>query len=200
MGFVTLPRCGGVLVKLHDFDLSKSKSLASPQNTPHWTGTLPFMAVGLLQAPESGHQIGFDVEALIWTLLWIVKLYDGDGKTAETPLDEHPLKTWFANPKLDELADNKIMYLSRPKGFTNKFYEPLEEEMRNLAWMWYWKLQDQIKKGQEQIRKGRDHDDSSQSEGLYGKEALTALKKWMGDTEWNKVTNPCQCQTHCAEK
>ncbi|KIO16504.1 hypothetical protein M407DRAFT_246967 [Tulasnella calospora MUT 4182] len=137
MGFVTLPECGGVLVKLHDFDLSKAHN--SPQDNPHWTGTLPFVAIGLLECQNAKPRIGFDVEALIWTLLWIVQVH-GDGEAVDAPFADHPLKDWFDDPtNLHKLATNKRNYLlNPPQGyFTNAFYRPLNRDMKELALAWY---------------------------------------------------------------
>ncbi|KAG8939403.1 hypothetical protein FRC04_006615 [Tulasnella sp. 424] len=140
MGFEIL-ECGGVVVKLHDFDLSKRHN--SPQDNPHWTGTLPFVAIGLLECPDAKHRIGFDVEALIWNLLWIVQIH---GDKTSVDIANHPLKRWFDDPTdLDKLADSKRGYLRNPRGeaLTNLFYGDLEDDMLELAAKWRGKLDNQ---------------------------------------------------------
>ncbi|KAG8943667.1 hypothetical protein FRC00_011027, partial [Tulasnella sp. 408] len=131
IGFSSLPECGGVLIKLHDFDLSKNHS--SNSGAPHWTGTLPFMSIELLEQPKIHHRIGFEVEALMWTLLWIVRVYtNGEDKTK---VGDHPLKVWLSG-NLGSVAAEKKNYLQKINGYTNEFYGELEEQMADLAGQW----------------------------------------------------------------
>ncbi|KAG9049584.1 hypothetical protein FS837_009784 [Tulasnella sp. UAMH 9824] len=147
MGFEILD-CGGVVVKLHDFDLSKRHN--SPQDNSHWTGTLPFVAIGLLECPKAKNRIGFDVEALIWTLLWIVRV---QGERTAVNIANHPLKRWFDDPTdLDKLADSKTGYLrnSRGEALTNLFYRDLEDDIVELASKWLGKLDNLVEERKQQ--------------------------------------------------
>lgn len=145
------------------------------------------MAIGLLEEPKSEHRIGFDVEALIWTLLWIVRLYD-NGKAADIPLNEHPLRDWFLYPE-----SLKTQYLANsPKHrFTNTFYKDLEDEMKGLARKWSKMLTQQSDERQE-------HEEEAWfSEGLYGEEGFDEIQAWMVEHKWNKWER-CSCGKHRA--
>ncbi|KAG9039014.1 hypothetical protein FS837_001078 [Tulasnella sp. UAMH 9824] len=122
MGFAIVPECEGVLVKLHDFDLSKQRGSVS--GTSHWTGTLPFMSIELLRSSQTEHMIGFDMEALLWTLLWIVRVYT-DGKITFKVAD-HPLIRWFSNDDLRVIASSKQDYLRDLENLTNTWYIRLD--------------------------------------------------------------------------
>ncbi|KIO18051.1 hypothetical protein M407DRAFT_32278 [Tulasnella calospora MUT 4182] len=197
MGFLTLPECRGVLVKLHDFDLSKNHGSSS--ETPHWTGTLPFMALGLLKHQESPHRLGYDVEALIWCLLWIVRVYD-DGKPAFNELEDHPLRGWFRDwLSLHDLVDRKLAYLQPPtrRPFTNTFYRSLDGVMTHLAWTWAAPIREW------------NNLEPSESEGpetgdgglanMYEDSRTVTLQTWMEERDWNRPRSPCSCGDHFAD-
>lgn len=192
MGFVILPSCKGVVVKLHDFDLSKRHN--SPSEAPHRTGTLPFISIAVLEDPKSKYKIGFEVEALIWTLLWIVRVY-ADGQGVHT-LEDHPLETWFSDQySLKVLASNKESYLAGTQ-FTNTFYESLEPEMASLAEEWW-----NMRIIQTRERK-KAHDNLLISDRVYGMDGFTTIQTWMMNSErpWNVPRKPCLCKdkAHCA--
>ncbi|KIO33719.1 hypothetical protein M407DRAFT_17334 [Tulasnella calospora MUT 4182] len=141
IGFQLVPNCQGVIVKLLDFDLSKE--IVSSSKAPHGTGTLPFMSIELLEVPEVVHKLGFEVEALMWTLLWIVRVYV-DGQ--EEYDGDHPLINWFSNYRtVENVAYTKMAYLQRARGFTNDWYRELELQMRSLARTWHEMRKDQCK-------------------------------------------------------
>ncbi|KIO24431.1 hypothetical protein M407DRAFT_101275 [Tulasnella calospora MUT 4182] len=192
MGFATLRDCQGIVVKLHDFDLSKRHE--SPPANSHWTGTLPFVAIALLENQDADHQIGFDVEALMWTLLWIVRVYE-EGKTVNTPFHPHPLKNWFWNcGSLSDIAAHKKAYLlgEPPHPWTNDFYKDLEPDMRSLATMWSDLLWDQTKARRQ---KGGDF----LSDKVYGKPGFLSIQGWMKGEGWDEPWEHCLCKHHCAE-
>ncbi|KIO26883.1 hypothetical protein M407DRAFT_23827 [Tulasnella calospora MUT 4182] len=188
MGFSIHPDCGGVLIKLHDFDLSKHHS--SNSGAPHWTGTLPFMSIELLEQPTVEHKIGFEVEALIWTLLWIVRVY-ANGVDENKPAD-HPLRTWFTHGNnLESLAAAKMRYLQMLVGYTNEFYGELEVDMADLAFQWHDMRNDQLK---ERRRKNKP---KLLSESLYEMPGFITIQEWMTEKEWNSPREPCSCGEHC---
>ncbi|KAG8896791.1 hypothetical protein FRC01_011621, partial [Tulasnella sp. 417] len=120
IGFRFIPNCGGVSIKLHDFDLAKHHNTSNSGGPPPM-GTLPFMSIELLERPTSPQMIGFEVEALLWTLLWIVRVYtNGEGKHPDA---DHPLRDWFANGRTPkDIAASKSRYLQLILGYTNEFY------------------------------------------------------------------------------
>lgn len=184
-----------MIVKLLDFDLSKR--IGSNSGDPHWTGTLPFMSIELLENPNAEHRLGFEVEALIWTLLWIVRVY-ADGKEAHGK-EEHPLIDWFSNrSNFQNIASIKNRYL-QPQllGYTNKWYKELEPEMKGLVQKWYKMRQD--------LENERMENDNPLllSDRVYGEEGLQNIENWMVDERvgyrWNKPRNSCRCKKHCTE-
>ncbi|KAG8977563.1 hypothetical protein FRB90_008769, partial [Tulasnella sp. 427] len=149
IGYEYLPPCHGVIVKLRDFDLSKRIDHAS--GAPHWTGTLPFMSTALLQDTTQEHKVGFEVEALTWTLMWIVRVYT-DGKDT-TDVSNHPLQSWFSTQLGPEaIAAIKDGYLLPKTTFTNDWYSSLEPQMFDLAITWRKLIADDVD-AQLQIRK-----------------------------------------------
>ncbi|KAG8912540.1 hypothetical protein FRC01_005047, partial [Tulasnella sp. 417] len=171
MGYSLHPKCGGTVIKLHDFDLSKHHTQNS--GTSHWAGTVPFMSIELLEETSAPHMIGFEVEALTWTLLWIVRVYtDGEDKN---PVKDHPLEHWYGNGNtLQQIADTKRCYLQKTRGFfTNEHYRDLEQEVRDLARLWDRMRRDQLKE--------RDEQESGTliSESVYGMTGFDTIQAWM---------------------
>ncbi|KIO23494.1 hypothetical protein M407DRAFT_27022 [Tulasnella calospora MUT 4182] len=193
MGFAMVQPCNGVLVKLHDFDLSKEHGSAS--GAPHWTGTLPFMSIELLTYPDMEHKIGFDVEALIWTLLWIVRVYT-DGRNTFKVAKDHPLQNWFSNVALADIGSNKHTYLRMVGDFTNQWYAPLENELRELVLEWY-----EMREAQQKLRR-KMNQPRLLCEDVYGLEGLLRIENWMRTTlqRWDVPRNTCPepCGRHCA--
>ncbi|KAG9047171.1 hypothetical protein FS837_002863 [Tulasnella sp. UAMH 9824] len=187
IGFSSLLKCGGVLIKLHDFDLSKNHS--SNSGAPHWTGTVPFMSIELLEQPETHHRIGFEVEALMWTLLWIVRVYtNGEDKTT---VGDHPLKLWLSN-NLGSVAAEKKNYLQKISGYTNEFYRELEEQIADLAAEWNEMRNDQWKE------RRRANKPLLISESLYETPGFLKIQDWMTEKGWNEPSQRCSCGKHCA--
>ncbi|KAG8918203.1 hypothetical protein FRC01_002000, partial [Tulasnella sp. 417] len=178
MGFTTVTGCDGVVVKLHDFDLSEKHGLRS--GTPDWIGTLPFMSIELLAQEETDHMIGFDVEALIWTLLWIVKVYT-DGKDP-FKIRDHPLKDWFsASHSLKTLASIKENCLREARDLTNPWYKTLEAELSSLAWTFH-----KMREEQQDVRYTTGNN-KWMAEDVYGLRGLTRIEEWMTTAEHKKA-------------
>ncbi|KIO33724.1 hypothetical protein M407DRAFT_17339 [Tulasnella calospora MUT 4182] len=195
IGFQLVSGCQGVIVKLLDFDLSKE--IGSSSKAPHWTGTLPFMSIELLQFGEGVykrgwvHKLGFEVEALMWTLLWIVRVYV-DGKE-ERDGREHPLTDWFFDYRtLTNVANTKKAYLEGLNGFTNNWYRELEPDFKHLARTW--------KKMREAQDDERFYTENTTlvSDSMYGDEGFQKIETWMEDWHWNVPKRSCTCTTHCA--
>ncbi|KAI6000199.1 hypothetical protein F5J12DRAFT_914380 [Pisolithus orientalis] len=86
-------RVGGkVTGVLNDYDLSSLESSSNPLGNER-TGTIPFMAIDLLeergQNGDVKHQYRHDMESFIWVFLWISLQYK-DG----TALEPGPLDSW----------------------------------------------------------------------------------------------------------
>ncbi|KAG8905160.1 hypothetical protein FRC00_013432 [Tulasnella sp. 408] len=177
MGFAIEPECKGVLVKLHDFDLSKQHGSVS--RTSHWTGTLPFMSIELLRNPQMEHMIGFDMEALLWTLLWIVRVYT-DGKIM-FKVENHPLIRWFSPDDLRTLASNKQDYLRNPEDLTNTWYSSIEPELYQLVLTWY-KMREEQQEARLKTRQFQLLLDT-----VYGMEGFIRIEDWMkaNEQQWN---------------
>ncbi|KIO22315.1 hypothetical protein M407DRAFT_119421 [Tulasnella calospora MUT 4182] len=192
MGFAMVLPCNGVLVKLHDFDLSKEHGSASV--APHWTGTLPFMSIELLIHPGMEHKVGFDVEALIWTLLWIVRVYTDGQNTFK--VKDHPLKNWFSNVDLAVIGNTKHHYLRGVEGFTNPSYSSLEGELRALVRKLY-----KMREAQQDTR-FETNQPKLILEDVYGLEGLIRIEDWMRTTSprWDVPRNTCPepCGRHCS--
>ncbi|KAG8947055.1 hypothetical protein FRC04_011235 [Tulasnella sp. 424] len=185
-GFARDPNCERLL----DFDLSNR--IGSSSGAPHWTGTLPFMPIELLKHPNAEHQLGFDVEALSWTLLWIVRVY-ANGKEAHGK-KEHPLMGWVSNRyELGVIANIKAAYLERPRGYTTEWYRELEPEIKSLAHTLDKMRRDLVDKRQE------EDNDLLLPESIYGAAGFEKIKAWMADNRWDKPRESCPCNAHCNE-
>ncbi|KAG8912386.1 hypothetical protein FRC00_004622 [Tulasnella sp. 408] len=190
IGFKFLSDCQGVIVKLLDFDLSKE--IGSNSKGPHWTGTLPFMSIELLENREAVHKIGFEVEALMWVLLWIVQVYV-EGKE-EYGDKEHPLIDWFSNDRKPKtMAGSKRVYLQQVDPFTNNHYIELEPQMKSLARKWDAMRYDLLRMRDEA------NDPKLLPDRIYGDEGVQEIETWMvEDRHWNVPKRYCACGTHCA--
>ncbi|KAG8920785.1 hypothetical protein FRC01_000586 [Tulasnella sp. 417] len=191
MGFSLRPECGGAVIKLHDFDLSKSHT--SNSGTSHWAGTVPFMPIELLEKRNVPHMIGFEVEALTWTLFWIVRVYT-NGEDLN-PVKDHPLEDWYGNGNnLEQIARTKYRYLANVDGFTNEFYGDLGDEFRQLARLWY-----NMRLIQEDERFEK-RDGKLLLESVYGMTGFNTIETWMEKKGWNNPRNPCTCKKHCLQE
>ncbi|KAG8905410.1 hypothetical protein FRC01_008368, partial [Tulasnella sp. 417] len=192
IGFRFIPNCGGVSIKLHDFDLAKHHH-TSNSGGPHPMGTLPFMSIELLERPNAPQMIGFEVEALCWTLFWIVRVYtNGEDKHTD---EDHPLRDWFANGRTPEsIALSKCAYLRKVVGYTNEFYRDMEGQFRDLARTWHLMLYAQWNERHEQ------RNDTLLSESLYGMLGFNKFQDWMESKGWNTPKQPCTCGKHSVQK
>ncbi|KAG8920788.1 hypothetical protein FRC01_000589 [Tulasnella sp. 417] len=191
MGFSLRPECGGAVIKLHDFDLSMHHT--SNSATSHWTGTVPFMSIELLSQTSAPHMIGFEVEALTWTILWIVLVYtNGEDKN---PVADHPLKGWFSNTRtLKEIAETKAMHLTKSIGLTNDFYKDLNRELRGLVKEWRQMREDQVNE------RDKQNCDTLISEHVYGMPCFDTIQEWMKKQRWDEPRKACTCGKHCLLK
>lgn len=148
------------------------------------------MSIELLEQSTTHHRIGFEVEALMWTLLWIVRVYtNGEDKTK---VGDHPFKLWLSS-NLESVAAEKIHYLQRIDGYTNEFYGELEEQMADLAGRWNEMRNDQWKE------RRRSKNPSLMWESLYGMPGFLTIQGWMTERGWNEPSHRCSCEEqHCA--
>ncbi|KAG8984059.1 hypothetical protein FRB90_005594, partial [Tulasnella sp. 427] len=111
IGYEYLPPCHGAIVKLPDLDPSYH----------HRTGTLPLMSIVLLREITQEHKVGFEVETLSWTLMWIVRVYANGQDTSD--VSNHPMRSWFTTKyEPNYKAAVKEDYLSARTTFTNEWY------------------------------------------------------------------------------
>lgn len=132
------------------------------------------MSLELLENPKAKHRLGFDVEALMWTLLRIVRVYDkGEDNTSITG---HPLDQWFSKCyPLPVLAAIKESYLENVTGFTNEHCGTLEKEMQSLAHEWRTMRHDQF------IERNEAENGSLLSEAVYGMPGFNRIETWVKD-------------------
>ena len=83
---------------LNALDLATVLSSSATPNTDR-TGTIPFMALQLLEGARVVHMFRHDAESFIWLFLWVCGC--SDGSTREVPVA--PYKVWR---KLDSIACN----------------------------------------------------------------------------------------------
>jgi len=104
---------------LNDFDLASTTDI--PTGTQR-TGTIPFMALGLLGDAEGRkkHLYEHDAESFIWVLIWISLQYS-NGKPRKE--DERPLDGWLGvddtqcrKNKRDFLYDDGLWSLAAGEG------------------------------------------------------------------------------------
>ena len=91
---------------LNDWDLATVLSSSATPNTDR-TGTIPFMALQLLEGERVTHMFRHDAESFIWLFLWVCGC--SDGSTSEVLVA--PYKVWR---KLDMLAcqEKRAAFLS----------------------------------------------------------------------------------------
>ncbi|KAH7922353.1 hypothetical protein BV22DRAFT_1037582 [Leucogyrophana mollusca] len=85
---------GVVVGALNDFDLS---SIKQGRQGNERIGTMPFMAIELLDQEALGvhitHQYRHDAESLVWVLVWVTLHYEGG---ARLPRKDRPLEVWLS--------------------------------------------------------------------------------------------------------
>ncbi|KAG8897370.1 hypothetical protein FRB99_008204, partial [Tulasnella sp. 403] len=139
---------GKLQPKLLDFDHARFSSVPDgPPTSQHLTGTLPFMAIDLLEGLGYMHPLRFDLESLLWCSIWIPTCCH-NGKEVCGARD-HPLKAWFSGTNPD-IGAHKARVLTQPGKlrFQSEF-EDIKKELR-LFTRCFWK---------EYNREGRDDDD-----------------------------------------
>ncbi|KAG8903204.1 hypothetical protein FRB99_003616 [Tulasnella sp. 403] len=75
----------------------------------HVTGTLPFMALDLLDDLSAPHLVRFDAESVMWVLWWLV-LEPDDTNSAASTIGGRILKKWCSG-SLDSISDSKTGFL-----------------------------------------------------------------------------------------
>ncbi|KAG8950136.1 hypothetical protein FRC04_007991 [Tulasnella sp. 424] len=111
----------------------KQVVIGTSSGVPRWMGTLPFMSTELLRNPNAIHKVGFEVEVLVCTLLWIVRVHTEGEDSKHDVSNHHRLGNWFSNKyDLRDLAANKCFYLTENDDPTNELYKDFESEIRGL--------------------------------------------------------------------
>ena len=105
---------------LNDFDLAKlAAEMPDEQAARHRIGTLPFVAIDILDGKNDQHLLRFDLESFLYVIMWIVARYE-DGREKYDSLSE-----WLnGNPKL--VRDEKFCLLmqTRPSPWKNSSTYP----------------------------------------------------------------------------
>lgn len=177
---------------LSDFDVSKE--IGTRSGALHWTATIPFMATDLLRNPNAVYKVGFDAEALVWTLLWIVRVYT-KGEDKHAVPNHHPLARWSSSRySFVDFAGIKEAYLRERADFTNEWYKELASEIGGLMLQWasiHFDVWDR--------RHGQSS--SAHAESLYGDEGLKRIETWMEGRCWSAPKKACSCEpsdsAHC---
>ncbi|KAH9484452.1 hypothetical protein JR316_0003934 [Psilocybe cubensis] len=136
---------------LNDFDMAavlNPDSGIDPASTPHhhFTGTLPFMAVDLLEPsrPDSSniHHYRHDLESFYYFLIWATTLYDLKAGHRVAPKERSPLYRWckgdeisvyHAKLSLHSCGFQKCAADMRPEweDIWNKWVRPLSKVFRH---------------------------------------------------------------------
>ncbi|KAG9001834.1 hypothetical protein FRB94_004486 [Tulasnella sp. JGI-2019a] len=81
----------------------------------HLTGTLPFIALALLQSidedPRPTHEVGHDMESLFWVLLWTCLTYSDDTNPRKWVTDTLAA---LNSSRTTEVANAKVAILAKP--------------------------------------------------------------------------------------
>jgi hypothetical protein len=143
---------------LNDFDLS---TIMEPGNQNlnrqglERTGTLPFMALELLDEKgfngEIPRRYDHELESFVWVLVWVSKCVI-DGEECRPPL----LEKWLVNNNKDVLQ-SKIFFMISPSRIPTTYrYEWLESALKSWIKFWfknYEALQEALEEGAPRIGK-----------------------------------------------
>ncbi|KAG8907257.1 hypothetical protein FRB99_004951 [Tulasnella sp. 403] len=123
---------GKLQPKLLDFDHARFTSIPDgPPTSQHLTGTLPFMAIDLLDGIGYMHPLRFDLESLMWCAVWIPTCCH-DGKEV-CGVRNHPLKGWFSGTNADISAHkSKVLMQAGNLRFQPEF-EDIAAEVQNFV-------------------------------------------------------------------
>ncbi|KAH7922354.1 hypothetical protein BV22DRAFT_1017480 [Leucogyrophana mollusca] len=95
---------------LNDYDLSSAKQV---QQGSERTGTVPFMAIELLEQKDLEghitHEYRHDAESLVWVLAWVALHYKGG---ARLPRKDRPLEVW-QSLQAAECSEKKAAFVVR---------------------------------------------------------------------------------------
>ena len=110
----------GVLL---DFDLAVflDKDGREPASQSEFrTGTPAFMAIDLMEEPKGPHIYRYDLESLLWVIIWYAANHD-DGER----LQNEALPGWYSSASDRDIARSKREILKTSKIAINKLYAPL---------------------------------------------------------------------------
>jgi hypothetical protein len=119
-------KCRKVDGKIHgvliDYDLSLFfKNLEQGPNSKQRIGTMPYMAVDLLEPTPTKHLYRYDLESLFYVFAVLVTRYDR-GEVIEDP----PLQNWFELPP-SSLRPKKVTFLRKLPAQPTSTFENLED-------------------------------------------------------------------------
>jgi serine/threonine protein kinase len=90
---------------LNDFDHATYGEERKAKHTSR-TGTRPFIALDILQAPGAYHQVHHDIESLYWVMCWLVLCFPSSGEEVIPPT----LRSWCFN-SYQEIHAQKTTFL-----------------------------------------------------------------------------------------
>ncbi|KAK2732850.1 hypothetical protein FQN57_002462 [Myotisia sp. PD_48] len=118
---------------LIDLDLAIRKNRESPSGARGKTGTLAFMAIGVLLGKEK-RSVMHDLESFFWVLYWICIHYEEPGKSRVHP----EFEDWnymgmekLAKRKIGEIAKEEVFINSTETYFT-EYFQPLAPWVNRL--------------------------------------------------------------------
>lgn len=129
-------RKNGICVGLpFDFDHARFIKRKNPPSSEHITGTIPFMALDLLQNMTRSHIVRYDYESCFWVAWYIATCYKG-GKQLHT-IKDHPLLYWQARPLTTNRA-TKMLIFSDPTSYPAPGFgeTPLDSTLKKLQGVW----------------------------------------------------------------
>lgn len=132
---------GKVVGILNDWDLARDSSEPRMTITPlERTGTVPFMALDLLDADEeTGHLYRHDQEALIWVLAWLFINYD-NGKSVKSGKFVEMLREW-------RTGDHRVCFDRKNSFLTKTLLQKQAQQANTIAapsWQTLWPLADSL--------------------------------------------------------
>ncbi|KAF8899477.1 hypothetical protein CPB84DRAFT_1847691 [Gymnopilus junonius] len=122
---------------LNDFDMAvniNDKDKSSPSGASHRTGTLPFMALDLLDVSEDrGHAYRHDLESFFYILVWAAVHYDFKNKRRHTKTPQK-LQKWLDHG--GAYAEKKSFF-DKAIGKKSEIYKSVVTEFKDVwnAWV-----------------------------------------------------------------
>lgn len=122
-------RDGKIFGVLNDYDLARVRGYSGPTSRQR-TGTQPFMAMDLLDPDYAGDRTlpRFDIESLLYVLLWVACC----GPGSKLPL-ESPLRIWRTADWATLLRDKHFIVTERKWPISNPSFKGLDDTLDEVG-------------------------------------------------------------------